>query len=98
MIRLTIDNQPIEVPDGTTVLDAARRVGVEIPTLCHLRGQAPLTTCFLCVVKVQGRDNLLPACATAAQDGMNVLTSTDEVLAARRTCLELLFSDHAGDC
>lgn len=98
MIRLTIDNLPTEVPDGTTILDAAKALGISIPTLCHMPGREALTTCFLCVVKVQGRENLLPACATAVSEGMVVQTATDEVLAARRTCLELLFSDHAGDC
>ena len=98
MPRLTIDNQTIDVPDGTTLLAAAARLGIAIPTLCHMAGQAPLTTCFLCVVKVEGRDNLLPACATAAMEGMNVQTACLEVIAARKTCLELMFSDHAGDC
>lgn len=98
MPRLTIDNQALEVPDGTTILDAAARLGITIPALCHMPGRPALTTCFLCVVKVEGKDNLLPSCATAVREGMKVQTATPEVLAARRTCLELMFSDHAGDC
>lgn len=98
MVRLTIDNQTLDVPDGTTILDAAWRLGIVIPTLCHWPKQKSLTSCFLCVVNVSGHANLLPACAAVCRDGMVVDASSPEVLSARRTCLELLLSDHVGDC
>lgn len=100
MYRLTIDNQAIDVPAGATILDAAETAGVRIPTLCFLRrgGISPCTSCFVCVVKVAGRAALAPACATAVEDGMVVESDSDEVRAARRTALELLLSDHVGDC
>ena len=98
MPKLSIDNRPVEIDDGATVLDAAGRLGIEIPTLCHLAGHDSATSCMLCVVKVAGRDKLLPACATPAADGMAVETDTDEVRASRRTALELLLSEHLGDC
>ncbi len=98
MPRLTIDNQKVSVPDGATVLDAAVQLGIQIPTLCFLRGRQPCTTCFVCVVKVNGRENLVPSCATRAEEGMRVESQTPDVLAARRTALELLMSDHLGDC
>ena len=98
MPKLSIDNRPVEVDAGATVLDAAGRLGIEIPTLCHLAGHDPATSCMVCVVKVAGRDKLLPACATPAADGMRVETDTDEVRTARRTALELLLSEHLGDC
>ncbi len=98
MPTLIIDNQQIAVEEGVTLLDAARRLGIAIPTLCHLAGRAPLTSCFVCVVKVNGRARLLPACATLAADGMVVESETAEVHAARRTALELLLGDHLGDC
>jgi len=98
MPSITIDNQHIEVPPGTTILDAAHRLGIEIPTLCHLEGFSPQTSCFVCVVKVNGAARLLPSCATVATEGMVVESETAEVRAARRTALELLLGDHLGDC
>jgi NADPH-dependent glutamate synthase beta subunit-like oxidoreductase/ferredoxin len=98
MIKLTIDSRAVEVPEGTTLLAAARKSGVDIPTLCYLEGHAAPTSCYLCVVRVQGRPRLLPACATAALEGMVVESETDEVREARRTAIELLLSDHLGDC
>lgn len=98
MPKLTIDNQVIEVVEGTTILEAARQLGIEIPTLCHLEGLPPQTSCFVCVVKVNGNGRLLPSCATVAVEGMVVESETDEVRVARRTALELLLGDHLGDC
>ena len=98
MPNLTIDGKSIQVPEGATILDAAQLLGIEIPTLCFLKEISPLTSCMVCVVKVEGRKNLLPACGTKAQEGMVVLNDDPEVTAARRTALELLLSDHVGDC
>ena len=98
MPRLWIDNQEVEVPAGATVLDAARKLGIEIPTLCHLPGPKPATSCMVCVVKVEGSDRLVPSCAAPAADGMRVASDTDEVRQARRSALELLLGDHLGDC
>jgi len=98
MPRLTIDNQEVEVPDGATILDAARKLGIEIPTLCFRKGIEPNTSCMVCVVKVHGMEALQPACAAPATDGMRVESDTDEVRDARRIALELLLSDHLGDC
>jgi len=98
MPKLTIDNQVIEIAQGATILDAARKAGIAIPTLCYLdNGHCP-TSCFVCVVKVNGAERLLPACATKVTDGMVVESETIEVRGARKMALELLFSDHLGDC
>ena len=98
MPDIRIDGQGVSVPDGATVLDAARRIGIEIPTLCHLEGFAPSSSCLLCVVRVNGSNRFLPSCATAAEEGMEVESDSDEVHAARRTALELLLADHLGEC
>jgi NADPH-dependent glutamate synthase beta subunit-like oxidoreductase len=98
MPRLTIDNREVEVPDGATVLDAAEKLGIKIPTMCFLKGYQPSTSCMVCVVKVEGRAVLLPACGTLAEDGMRVESDCEEVYEARKTALELLLSDHLGDC
>jgi ferredoxin len=98
MPRVTIDNRTVEVPAGATVLQAARALGIAIPTLCHREGMAPLTSCMVCLVKVEGRAAMVPSCAAAAEEGMVVHSETPEVLAARKAALELLLSDHLGDC
>jgi len=93
---LTIDGQEVSIQPGQTVLEAARQIGIDIPTLCHLKECGPLTTCLVCLVKINGK--LVPSCATQAAPGMIVESETEEVHEARRTALELLFSDHVGDC
>jgi len=98
MTRATIDQREVEVREGSTILDAARALGIDIPTLCHLEGRKPQTSCMVCMVKVGDPGRLLPACGTRVQDGMQVESETEEVAVARRAALELLLSDHAGDC
>lgn len=98
MPKLTIDNRQVEVPEGATILEAAEKLGIEIPTLCFLDGCEPSTSCMVCVVKVEGASGLLPACATVATEGMKVESDSEEVFDARKAALELLLSDHLGDC
>ena len=99
-ITISIDGKPVEVAPGETILQAARRIGLDIPTLCHLEKCGPLTSCLVCLVKVvaNGQGRLVPSCATRAVPGMVIESETEEVHEARRTALELLFSDHVGDC
>ncbi|MDP6438814.1 MAG: 2Fe-2S iron-sulfur cluster-binding protein [Candidatus Brocadiia bacterium] len=97
-LNLTIDGRPVTVDAGATILDAARLSGIDIPTLCHRDGLGPFASCFMCAVSVDGRDDLVPACAAPARDGMVVSTDSEDVREARRAALELLLSDHVGDC
>ena len=103
LITLTIDNRPVSVPKGTNLLDAAASISIDIPALCHmdLKGtcvkNAP-ASCRLCVVEVEGRRNLAPACATMVAEGMVVHTNTARVIRARKTVAELILSDHPNDC
>jgi len=98
MPKITIDGHEVEVPQGGTILDAARKLGIDVPTLCFLEGYAPSTSCLACTVKVLGSNRLVPSCATQAVDGMQIESETREVHEVRRTSLELLLSDHVGDC
>ena len=109
MIKLTIDNKPVEVAEGTTILKAARQAGIHIPTLCYfeLEGmnfENKPGGCRVCVVEVakdfngRPRRNLAPACATECVEGMEVLTHSQRVINARRTVVELILSDHPTDC
>ncbi len=98
MPTLTIDNAAVPFEPGETLLQAATRAGIAIPTLCSLEGIEPPTSCYVCVVKIQGRNNLAPACATLAEEGMVLESGSEEVRRYRRRALELLLSEHAGDC
>jgi len=98
MPQVTIDRRSVDVPAGSTIFDAARRLGIDIPTLCFLEGRRPQTSCMICLVRVKGRNSFVPACATVVHEGMEVESETDEVRGIRRTGLELLLSDHVGDC
>lgn len=102
-IKLTIDNKLVEVEKGTTILGAARNMGIDIPTLCHmqlhdLNIENKPGGCRICVVEVHGRRNLSPACITKCDDGAVVRTHTPRVLNARRTVMEFILSDHPKDC
>ncbi|MBN1969240.1 MAG: iron hydrogenase small subunit [Candidatus Delongbacteria bacterium] len=103
LINLTIDNKKVQVEQGVTVLEAAKQVGVKIPTLCHMKledmsYENKPAGCRICVVEVEGRRNLAPACATNVAEGMVVKTNTMKVLNSRRSVLELILSDHPKDC
>lgn len=103
MIKLTIDNKPVEVEKGTTILHAAKKASINIPTLCYfsldgMNMENKPGGCRICVVEVEGRRNLAPSCTTLVAEGMVVKTSTIRVLNARRTVLELILSDHPADC
>ncbi|MGA2657470.1 MAG: FAD-dependent oxidoreductase [Verrucomicrobiota bacterium] len=98
LLSLTIDSLPVRAEAGQTILQAARAAGIAIPTLCHVEGFEPSASCFLCVVQIQGRAGLWPSCAMPAAEGMAVITNSEEIRAARKTALELLLSDHTGDC
>lgn len=97
-MRLTIDGKGVEAREGETILSAARRAGIAVPTLCHDGKLEPYAACWICAVKVDGDRRLRPACSTLAADGMRVVTIDDDIRAARRLCLELLLSDHCGEC
>src|SRR5438270_3430844 len=96
-VQLTIDGMPVTVPAGTTVFDAARMQGIAIPTLCHQQNEAPVGVCRVCVVDVGGRV-LAASCVREAEAGMVVKTDTPNVVAARKTLVELLMSDHPSPC
>ncbi|MBI4778817.1 FAD-dependent oxidoreductase [Candidatus Desantisbacteria bacterium] len=99
MIKVIIDTQEYLVDESATILDAARLNGIDIPTLCHDEQLEPFGSCWLCVVEVEGeRRPLVPSCATKVRGGMVITTKSELINDARRLCLELLLSDHYGDC
>ncbi|MGO9413023.1 MAG: NADH-dependent [FeFe] hydrogenase, group A6 [Spirochaetia bacterium] len=98
MPALTIDNRKIEVPAGTNLLEAARLAGIKIPSLCYLKSVQAIGSCRVCLVEVKGARTLMPSCVTMAADGMEIQTSSPRARKARRTVVELILSDHEGDC
>ncbi len=97
-IELTIDRQKVSVPDDTTVLDAARAVGIRIPTLCYVQGVSCPGSCRVCLVEIEGARTLQPACVTKAAPGMVVHTTSKQARDARRLSVELLLANHPWDC
>lgn len=98
MPDLTINGRPITVPEGATILDAALDAGIHIPTLCYLHGHEAQGACRVCTVEVEGGRRLAAACATPVTDGMKVRTNSRKVREARKTVVQLLLSEHDGDC
>lgn len=98
MINLTIDGLPVQVEEGTTVLQAAEKLGIRIPTLCHHPDQAVKASCRICVVECEGMPTLIPSCAYPVSEGMNIKTHSSKVYNTRRHILELILSRHAQDC
>ena len=97
-INLTINNRKVSVKDGSTVLDAAETLGIAIPTLCYLPGYEPNASCMICVVDELKTDSLILACSMPVKDGMLIETDNARVREARKDTLDLLLSEHVGDC
>ncbi len=97
-MKITIDNREITVLEGETILQAATRAGISIPSMCYSDGRKHKEGCMVCVVKDLASGQIVPSCVTAAKEGMQIDASSDEVLSQRRIALELLLSDHRADC
>lgn len=98
MVQLTINNIKVNAEAGMTILDAAKSVGISIPTLCHLKNLFPSGACRICSVEVEGMRGLIPSCAYPVNEGMVVETNTPRVRNARKTIVELLVENHPQDC
>jgi len=98
MPEIKINNQKIQVANNTTILQAARELGIFIPTMCYLDGLEPFTSCMICVVEDKDSGRLLPSCSALVQENMIIETDNENVREARKDALELLLSEHIGDC
>lgn len=98
MVNLKIDGKSVAVPEGSTILEAARQAGVNIPTLCYLKDVNEISACRVCCVEVAGSEKLVPSCSTPAVEGMEVFTHTTRVLQARVTNVSLILSQHNSTC
>lgn len=97
-INIKINGMPVSVPEGTTVLEAAKSIGIKIPTLCYLKDINAIGSCRICVVEVKGARSLVASCVYPVSEGMEVVTNSKKVLDSRKTTLELLLSDHDRNC
>ena len=97
-INIKINGMPLSVPKGSTILEAARYAGVEIPTLCYLKGINEIGACRICMVEVVGMKNLVAACVYPVAEGMEILTNSPRVFKARKHNLELILSTHEKKC
>jgi len=98
MLTLTINKNKVSIPEGRTLLDAANELSISIPTMCYKDGYENFTSCMICIVNETKTDLLLPACSTPVEEGMEIETDNDKVHEYRKAALELLLSDHIGDC
>ncbi len=98
MVTLTIDRKTVTVPEGTTILEAARSVRLDIPTLCYLKDLNEIGACRICIVEVEGHERLVPSCNNVVSEGMVVYTNSPRVREARRVNLRLLLSQHDTKC
>ncbi len=98
MLNIEINGKPFEAKEGETILEAVRRAGFEVPTLCYIKDLAPTGACRMCVVEVEGMPGLVPSCSYPAANGMKIHTHSARAVRARKTVIELLLADHPNDC
>lgn len=98
MVNIKINNMPLSVPKGISILEAARMAGIEIPTLCYLKKINEIGACRICMVEVKGARSLVTACVYPVNEGMEIFTNTERVRKSRKTTLELILSTHDRKC
>ena len=98
LVNIIIDNQKVSVPKGTTILQAAKEAGIDIPTLCFLKDINEIGDCRMCIVKVEGRRGFATSCIQKVEEGMVIKTNTPEIMEARHVILDLIISNHDKDC
>jgi NADPH-dependent glutamate synthase beta subunit-like oxidoreductase len=98
MVKLKIDNRTVEVQPGTSVLQAAKSIGIEIPTICYIEETEHFTSCMICLVKDAGNGSFFASCSTPVFQGQDIITNDEETIESRKAALELLLSEHVGDC
>mgnify|MGYP001434327100 CR=1 FL=1 len=98
MVNLIIDNHPVQVPEGTTILDAAKTCYIDIPNLCYFKDLNEIGACRVCSIEIEGKERLVPACNNVVEEGMKVTTNSAKVREARRSNVELILSQHDTNC
>ena len=97
-MKITINNQSVQVPEGITIMEACNSVGINVPSLCYLKDVSHNASCGVCVVEVKGAKSLLRSCITQVTENMEITTNSQRVMEARRVNVELLLANHPQDC
>ncbi|MGE5424898.1 MAG: FAD-dependent oxidoreductase [Syntrophothermus sp.] len=97
-MKIRINNTVTEVAAGTTVMEAARGIGIDIPSMCYLKGRSNHPSCMICMVEDETSGKIFPSCGMPVSEGMSIITENEEIIKLRKESLELLLSDHLGDC
>ncbi|HDS07587.1 MAG TPA: 2Fe-2S iron-sulfur cluster binding domain-containing protein, partial [Bacteroides sp.] len=97
-VRMKIDHREVEADSGSVLIDVLRGEGIRVPSMCYLEGMEHNTSCMVCVVKDRRTGKLIPSCSHRVEDGMDIISGDGEVHEARKMSLELLLSEHVGDC
>lgn len=98
MVKLKIDNREVEAAGDRVLMEVIRGQGIEVPSMCYLEELEHFTSCMLCVVKDRKSGKIIPSCSIQAEEGMDIISMDDEIKEARKSALELLLSEHVGDC
>ena len=98
LVNIVLNGKNTTASKGEYILDVARRHGIEIPTLCNDPRLEPYSSCYVCVVEIEGQRNLQPSCSTRVAEGMKIITDNERVYKARKTALDLIMSNHYADC
>ncbi len=98
MVNLKINGKPVQAAEGTTILEAAKKVNIKIPTLCYNPDLPPWAACGLCIVRLEGSPKMVRACTTPVTEGLSIITHDAEIISVRKTVLELILSNHPNDC
>jgi len=98
VVKIKIDNKDLEVAEGSMLIEVIRDLGVEVPSMCYMKDAEHFTSCMVCVVKDRNSGKILPSCSQGATEGMDIISMDEEVREARKSALELLLSEHVGDC
>ena len=98
VFNIEVNNELIQAKKGETILSALKRSGIKVPTLCNMKSFTPTGACRMCIVEVEGKENLIPSCSFPVEEWMKIKTHSPRVLKARKTIVELLLSNHPDDC
>ena len=98
MVNVKVNGIAVSVPEGSTILEAARKAGVEIPTLCYMKEKNEIGACRICIVEATGTRGMVTACVYPVAEGMEIQTNSEKVRKARKTTLELILSTHDKKC
>lgn len=98
MVKLKIDNREVEAAEGAVLMHVVRETGAEVPSMCYLENAEHFTSCMVCVVKERNSGRIIPSCSLSVEEGMDIISMDEEVFDARKTSLELMLSEHVGDC